>query len=154
MESQNRESGGGKRRAEAGFTLVEALTAIVILSFGLMAITNLMVVAASSNSVANQATAAADLAARRLETLKQLRWNDPALAAGGDVATCAAYCETTDIPGVGRVETRWQIVRIDNRTRFIRVRAEGQGALSGARSRAEFTTYRTCTTPQLGCPTT
>src|SRR5204863_2278147 len=42
------------RGSEAGFTLVEALVAIVILVFGLIAVTNLMLVAASSNSVANQ----------------------------------------------------------------------------------------------------
>lgn len=43
---------------EAGFTLVEALLAVVVLIFGLMAVTNLMLVAASSNSVANQGTPA------------------------------------------------------------------------------------------------
>ncbi len=36
--------------AEAGFTLIEALVAIVVLVFGLMAVTNLMIVAASSNT--------------------------------------------------------------------------------------------------------
>jgi Tfp pilus assembly protein PilV len=39
---------------EAGFTLVEALFAMVILIFGLLAVTNLLIVGASSNSVANQ----------------------------------------------------------------------------------------------------
>jgi type II secretory pathway pseudopilin PulG len=141
------------RRGEAGFTLVEALTAIVILSFGLMAVTNLLVVAASSNSVANQSTAAADMAARAMESLKLLPWNDPLLAVGGDVDSCVAnYCRTDDIPGVGRIETRWEILVSDVRTRFIRVRSEGRGVLSGPRSRAEFTTFRACTMPQLGCP--
>jgi type II secretory pathway pseudopilin PulG len=141
------------RRGEAGFTLVEALTAIVILSFGLMAVTNLMVVAASSNSVANQSTAAADMAARALESLKVRPWNDALLAPGGGLGSCVNnYCEVTDIPGVGRVETRWQIESVDAQTRFIRVRAEGRGVLSGPRSRAEFTTFRSCTTPQNGCP--
>lgn len=141
------------RRREAGFTLVEALTAIVILSFGLMAVTNLMVVAASSNSVANQSTAAADMAARTMESLKLRPWNDAALAVGGDLTSClASYCQTDDIPGVGRIETRWEIQAVDVRTRFIRVRAEGRGVLSGPRSRAEFTTFRSCTMPQIGCP--
>ena len=52
------------RRTEAGFTLIEALVAIIILSFGLIAVTNLMLVAASSNTVANQGTAAAAIATR------------------------------------------------------------------------------------------
>lgn len=141
------------RRGEQGFTLVEALTAIVILSFGLMAVTNLLVVAASSNSVANQSTAAADMAARTMESLKLRPWNDALLAPGGGVASCVTnYCQLDDIPGVGRIETRWQIESVDVRTRFIRVRSEGRGALSGPRSRAEFTTFRSCTMPQIGCP--
>lgn len=151
MHERDRKS---TRRGEAGFTLVEALTAIVILSFGLMAVTNLLVVAASSNSVANQSTAAADMAARQMESLKVLPWNDPQiLNAGGGLASCVpSYCRTDDIPGVGRIETRWEILVSDVRTRFIRVRSEGRGVLSGPRSRAEFTTFRACTMPQLGCP--
>jgi prepilin-type N-terminal cleavage/methylation domain-containing protein len=141
------------RSRQAGFTLVEALTAIVILSFGLMAVTNLMVVAASSNSVANQSTAAADMAARAMESLKLRPWNDALLAAGGGLTSCVTnYCQIDDIPGVGRIETRWEIQAVDVRTRFIRVRSEGRGVLAGARSRAEFTTFRSCTMPQIGCP--
>ena len=60
------------RRTDSGFTLVEALIAIVILVFGLMAVTNLFLVAGNSNQVANQSTAAAALAARRLESLKTI----------------------------------------------------------------------------------
>ena len=41
------------RSRESGFTLVETLVAIVVLVFGLMAVTNLMLVAATSNTVAN-----------------------------------------------------------------------------------------------------
>jgi prepilin-type N-terminal cleavage/methylation domain-containing protein len=150
MSERNRRTA---RRGEQGFTLVEALTAIVILSFGLMAVTNLLVVAASSNSVANQSTAAADMAARTMESLKLRPWNDALLAPGGGLGSCiTSYCQTDDIPGVGRIETRWQISTVDVRTRFIRVRSEGRGALSGPRSRAEFTTFRSCTMPQLGCP--
>jgi hypothetical protein len=33
------------------------------------------------------------------------------------------------------------------------VRSEGTGALSAARSRAEFTTFRACTNAEGGCPT-
>src|SRR5512135_3547346 len=60
---------------EAGFTLVEALVAIVVLVFGLMAVTNLMLVAASSNSVANQGTAAVASAIRAMDMIKAESWN-------------------------------------------------------------------------------
>src|SRR5262249_53016841 len=70
----------------SGFTLVEALVAIVILVFGLIAIANLMIVASSSNSVARQATGAATIASLQLEQLKALPFNNAGLATGGDVA--------------------------------------------------------------------
>jgi hypothetical protein len=72
----------------------------------------------------------------------------------GDVALDVAdeHC-TDDIPGVGSVHVHWWVENTaDTRLRHIRVRAEGLGALSGARSRAEFTTFRACTNLEGGCP--
>jgi type II secretory pathway pseudopilin PulG len=139
--------------SQAGFTLVEALVAIVILVFGLIAVTNLMLVAASSNSVANQSTAAATIAAQRLEELKAEPFDS--LAAGGDLdSDVGGFNQDDDVPGVGRIHTRWAVVAIagDNQVYFVAVRSEGTGALSVRRSRAEFTTFRSCTNIALGCP--
>jgi type II secretory pathway pseudopilin PulG len=141
------------RSSEAGFTLVEALVAIVILVFGLIAVTNLLVVAASSNSVANQATAAATVAAQRLELLKAQPFTS--LAVGGDLdSDVANFNQDDDVSGVGRIHTRWTVVSIagDAQVYFVAVRSEGTGALSVRRSRAEFTTFRSCTNVALGCP--
>lgn len=141
------------RSSEAGFTLVEALVAIVILVFGLIAVTNLMLVAASSNSVANQATAAATIAAQRLEQLKAQPFTS--LTAGGDLdSDVTNFNQDDNVPGVGRIHTRWAVVAIaaDAQVYFIHVRSEGTGALSVGRSRAEFTTFRSCTNVALGCP--
>jgi len=161
-------------RGEAGFTLVEALCAIVILAFGLMAVANLMVVAATSNSVANQGTAATTLATQQMERLKNIPFTDENtnvlnanLQPGGDLETDQPgyFIDPAnpvpgepqiDVQGVGRMRVRWQISAVDARTLFIVVRSEGTGALSGARSRAEFTVFRTCTDqappPGLNCP--
>jgi type II secretory pathway pseudopilin PulG len=141
------------RSSEAGFTLVEALVAIVILVFGLIAVTNLLVVAASSNSVANQATAATTVAAQRLELLKAQPFTS--LAVGGDLdSDVANFNQDDDVSGVGRIHTRWTVVSIagDAQVYFVAVRSEGTGALSVRRSRAEFTTFRSCTNVALGCP--
>jgi Tfp pilus assembly protein PilV len=141
------------RSSEAGFTLVEALVAIVILVFGLIAVTNLLVVAASSNSVANQATGAATVAAQRLELLKAQPFTS--LAVGGDLdSDVANFNQDDDVPGVGRIHTRWTVVSIagDAQVYFMAVRSEGTGVLSVRRSRAEFTTFRSCTNVALGCP--
>lgn len=133
------------RRGEGGFTLVEALIAIVVLVFGLIAVTNLLLVASTSTTVANASSAATDVAAGIVEELKGQAFDDADLVAGN-------YNRDTNVPGVGLVQSTWTITDLDARTKFIRVRAEGFGALTRARSRAEFTTIRSCTTPELGCP--
>jgi prepilin-type N-terminal cleavage/methylation domain-containing protein len=130
-------------RSQAGFTLVEALIAMVVLSFGLIAVTNLMLVAATSNSVANQSSAATSIASQQLELLKACKFTDPQLTAGGDLVNDAAnFFTDTDVPGVGQIHTRWQITNVDGTTKYIVVRSEGTGALAGPRSRAQFTTLR------------
>jgi type IV pilus modification protein PilV len=142
----------GQPRAEQGFTLIEVLIAIVVLVFGLIAITNLFLVAGSSNTVANQATAASDTAAQILENLKAQPWNSAQLNATTGTFPAATPQRTDQLVGVGTINSWWSITNVDTRTKFIRVRSEGQGVLARGRSRAEFTTYRTCTTPVLGCP--
>jgi len=159
------------RRPEAGFTLVETLVAIVVLVFGLMAVTNLLLVAASSNSAANQSSAATSSATQVMDMLKSTNWNN--LVAGGDVTTdiptgVPAVCNTLTTPppagvyncddmvqGVGRIHTRWAITAVPGTNRLfqIAVRSEGTGPLAVARSRADFTTYRACTNSSDGsCP--
>jgi prepilin-type N-terminal cleavage/methylation domain-containing protein len=147
------------RRADAGFTLVEVLIAIVVLVFGLIAVTNLFLVAGSSNTVANQSTAAADVAGQILENLRAQPWNSGQLNTGIDGSTAGSltadspgYFRSDQIPGVGTIASRWTVLNVDVRTKFIRVRSEGTGVLSRGRSRAEFTTFRACTVPISGCP--
>jgi type II secretory pathway pseudopilin PulG len=159
----------GRPAGEAGFTLVEALVAIVVLVFGLLAVTNLMVVAASSNSVANQGTAAVTSATHAMDLLKSTSFTDvvpgglawEAQPAGGKDCSDPTlvwsdwHCDD-QIPGVGRIHTHWWITgTADPRLLYIRVRSEGTGVLAGARSRAEFTTFRACTNSDPatgGCP--
>lgn len=148
-------------RGEAGFTLVEALCAIVILAFGLIAVANLLLVASTSNTTANLSTAATTLAVQQLEVLKAVPFNDPGglLVAGGDLESDQGGYFTdppAEIPGVGQIRVRWSIVDVDPQTKFITVRAESTALLIGARSRAEFTVFRSCTdatpAPGLNCP--
>jgi type II secretory pathway pseudopilin PulG len=156
------------RGSESGFTLVEALVAVIVLVFGLMAVTNLMLVAASSNTVANQGTAAVNTAVRVMDMVKSntyasftsvgTTWETtpgggPSCADPVAMVIGAGHC-TDNIPGVGSVHAHWWLQRdaVDARLYFVRVRAEGLGALAGARSRAEFTTFRSCTNLDGGCP--
>jgi len=130
---------------------VEALVAIVVLAVGLIAIANLMVVAGTSNSVANTSTAAATMASRHLERLTAIPYDQ--LVIDGDLENNDPCCFIEEeVPGVGTIRTRWRIDGPENQTRFITVRSEGTGPLTRARSRAEFTIFRSCTSVPLGCP--
>ena len=166
---------------ERGFTLIEALIAMVVIAIGLMAITNLFVVGAASNTVGNHTTNTTTIATETLERLRNIPFavgNPPVpqLIVGGDInaePTCddntpptslltdcvrpGNYQMFKDVPGVGRVNTTWEIARIDGQTYFIRVRSESTAALARRRARAEFTTIRSCTGvstpgPAATCP--
>lgn len=145
------------RPGEAGFTLAEVLITIIILVFGLIAVTNLMILGAASNTVANAGTAAATAAKEALEDLKARSFTT--LAAGGSLdVTCPAgpfeapFARCQDVPGVGRIATAWLVTQIEPQVLYIHVRSEAVGGIGGARTRAEFTTFRSCTAAAGGCP--
>jgi type II secretory pathway pseudopilin PulG len=150
---------GAPRTDEDGFTLVEALVAIIVLVFGLMAVTNLMLVAASSNSVANQGTAAVTSATRVMDLIKTTSFttlptggtafdpNDGGLECSDPTLTVGDFHCSDTVPGVGVIHTHWWITANPTTARLLHVRvvSEGTGALAAARSRADFTTFRACT---------
>jgi Tfp pilus assembly protein PilV len=151
---------------EAGFTLIEALIAIIVLVFGLIAITNLFVVATASNQIGNLTTAAAVRSSETLEKLKSIPFT--ALAPGGSLTADAGTANTTpevlvggaltyhcqeNVTGVGLVRSRWLVSATNaagNDVYFITVRSEVDGPFGRQLSRAEYSTFRTCTT--RGCP--
>lgn len=147
------------RSGEAGFTLVEALVAMVVLVFGIIAVANLMIFAASANSVGNASTVATAMASRELERLKGLPFTHASLEAGGDLDGTdfpSAYSIEETVAGVGTVRTRWEIEEVGPvvpgpQGLFIRVRSEVIGPLVRGRSRADFTTFRSCTSATVGC---
>ena len=155
-----------QRRADSGFTLVEVLTAIVILVFGLIAVTNLLVVAGSSSTVANMGTTAAALGTEQMEVLKALPFPagfaGPTLTPGGDLNNNLAgfYRDSAidprlNVPGGGNITVRWQVTQVQNQLMHIRVRAEADYGIARGRTRVDFTTFRACTAPvadlTLGC---
>lgn len=145
-----------ERPGEAGFTLIEALTAMVILLFGIAAVANLMVIAGSSNTAANHGTAATTIATQQMELLKAAPFNTlvpggsitgdvgPPGACGGAPVTATYQCDA-QVAGVGLVHVRWEIAALPAapNTRFVQMVAESVSPLVRRRTRAWFTTFRT-----------
>jgi prepilin-type N-terminal cleavage/methylation domain-containing protein len=172
MRSQVEVSMKPRRANESGFTLIEALIAIVVLAVGLIAVTNLLVVGAASNTIGNHTTNTTNIASMTLERLRNIPFQQLTMSPAGtiDLPLDSSTCSDTvpppvpdcvrpgnfqlvkQVPGVGQVHTTWEIVPIDGQTIFIRVRAESTAALARRRARAEFTTIRSCTSQLLGCP--
>ena len=177
MSATGTQSSKRPRTDESGFTLIEALVAMVVLAVGLVAVANLIVVGATSNTIGNHSTNTTTIATETMERLRNIPFATSASPAppvpqltvspaGAIDATPTCDDNVTanncvrpgnfqafkDVPGVGRVNTTWEIVQIDGQTMFFRVRSESTAVLARRRARAEFTTIRSCTATTLGCP--
>jgi prepilin-type N-terminal cleavage/methylation domain-containing protein len=114
-----------------GFSLIEVMIAIVILTVGLLSLAQMMVVATSANALAGRMTASAALAKQQLELLKAVPFYtnpsnpsigtmSPLLAEGGRLdANDAGYFQFYDNdgqpvnPGAPALYVvRWQITRV------------------------------------------
>src|SRR3990170_4490396 len=84
------------KESQEGFSLIEVMIAIVILTVGLLSLAQMMVVATNANALAGRMTASAALAKQQLELLKAAPFYtnpanpsipaiNPLLAAGGDL---------------------------------------------------------------------
>lgn len=77
----------GLGRCEKGFTLLEVLVAVSILTVGLLAVASMQGSASRNNVYAGSRTVAATWASDQMEDLLSLSWNDPLLSdADGDGA--------------------------------------------------------------------
>jgi len=71
----------------SGFTLIEILASLVILSISLLAMAGLMVTTTKNTSFGGRMTEAATFAQDRLEEFKAMRWQDIPLVPGSDLKT-------------------------------------------------------------------
>jgi len=152
---------GRERSSEGGFTLVEALIAMVILMVGLAAVANMMIMAGTSNTAANLSSGATASATEAMETLKAQPFANlapgtgfasPFGSPGPGLSVNTAYRYAGGMSGVGKVDTRWEVSTPANlsNVRFIEVRSQMLGRLGSGLSLTRFTTFRTCT-EATGC---
>jgi prepilin-type N-terminal cleavage/methylation domain-containing protein len=91
------------RPAASGFTLIEVLVSIAVLSIGLMGVAMLIGTTLATGTKAKFMNIANVLASEKLDDLNKLSSNDPNLVPGGSLAggsTCAAgdiYCDQVTV---------------------------------------------------------
>jgi prepilin-type N-terminal cleavage/methylation domain-containing protein len=86
-------------KTEAGFTLIEVLIAMAIISFGLLSLASMQVVAVQVNSNGNRLTQGTTLVQDKIEELMALPFTDPKLSDTTAVGTCQTHTEPTPPPG-------------------------------------------------------
>jgi prepilin-type N-terminal cleavage/methylation domain-containing protein len=144
-------NGHGAAPTDAGFTLVEVLVAIVVLVFGLIAVTNLLLVGASNNTAANLSTSSTAAAAQQMEVLKATSFADLVTLTGPSPGTATGN-QLVRTMGSAPIQVNWRVERQSSQLMFIQVEAQGSGPLVAARSRAVLTSFRSCTAETAGCP--
>jgi type II secretory pathway pseudopilin PulG len=137
--------GAVRRGAERGFTLIETLIAMIVLIVGLVAVSHLILMATSSNAIANRTTVATSLASLQMERLMTTPFNsltEGGAVEGGDPGASGDYALVEEVGGsAGVYFTRWAITDMGDGLVCIRVRTQARGAFSDL-TRAELTTFR------------
>lgn len=151
------------QRNDDGFSLIEVMVAIVILTVGLLSLAQMMVLATNSNTLSGRMTSCSALAKEQLERLKSAPFytnpaaliRNPILAAGGDInATVGGYsqfydAQGTQAAGADMYEVRWQIADVPTALPLamvsIQVRCLANQGLDqfSIIGEARFTTFRT-----------
>jgi len=86
------------RSAESGFSMIEMLIAIVVVTFGLVSIVAISAYVSRANSVSATLNVLASAAQDQVDRLRTARWTptltDPMLTVGGSVPTVAGVTES------------------------------------------------------------
>ena len=156
---ENKHSGG-----DQGFTLIEVMIAMLILTVGLLSLAHMMVLSTHANMLSGRMTSCSAIAKQQLEQLKAAPFytepitatRHPFLVAGGDLdARIGGYSQFYDSDGlvtaVGNAlfELRWQIADVLSPLPFEMVRiqvrclpAAGMQDQFAIIGEALFTTFR------------
>ena len=112
---------------EEGFTLLEVIIAISILTVGLLAVASMQIMAISGNSTAYRLTEATNRTQVKLEQLLGLPYNAPDLSEGEHRESAYVTWHVEDINSVNNaklitVEISWQDRGVEKTTRLICIR--------------------------------
>lgn len=111
-------AGGQPFNVQQGFSLLEVMTALVILTVGLMGIAAMQDIAISRNADASELSVATNLAAEMTERIQYSRKN-VASYNGIDVSAASATCPATPIMVNGDC-TQWRTRLVASKLPFVR----------------------------------
>ena len=92
-----------KERREKGFTLLEVVIAIAILTFGILAVASMQASSMVGNSVANRLTEGTSWAGNKMEELLTIPDTDAQLSSG-------THGPETMMSGVSRYDVNWEVI--------------------------------------------
>jgi type IV pilus modification protein PilV len=111
-----------RRCSQGGFTLIEVLVAMALLSFGLLAIASMQVVAIQVNASAQRLNRGTTLVQDKIEELLALPFTHASLNDATPVDSCTEYTEANPEPGYA---LRWCVdTSADGNSKNIRVQAD------------------------------
>ena len=116
-----------RKGREAGFTLLEVIVAISILTFGILAVASMQSAAIRGNQLGYRLTEGSTLAQDRLEFLLSKSYNDPLLNTGnnkadpdpGGTGLPTGYTLTYDVADVAGISAKLITVRVSLQERGI-----------------------------------
>jgi prepilin-type N-terminal cleavage/methylation domain-containing protein len=116
-----------QKRREAGFTLLEVIVAISILTFGILAVASMQSAAIRGNQLGYRLTEGSTLAQDRLEFLLTKPYNDALLTIGNDKADPdpggtglpTGYQLTYDVTDVAGINAKLITVRVSLQERGV-----------------------------------
>jgi len=132
-------SSNRRRPSAAGFTLLEVLFALLLISIGVLAAAPMFLFAMRGNTVGADFGVVGAVAVQQLEELRAVEYDS--LVAGGNLdVNETGYCDTSDPDYV----VRWQIVEnvspVDTKT--IQLRSIALREVVGQRKEVTITTLR------------
>ena len=99
---------------ERGFTLIEVLIAMVIMTIALVAMAELMAITLRIQMLGRNETAAVRLVQSKIDQLVAVSFGDASVAVGGSLTSNVTNYSDTETPGYTR---RWQIAAMAGETR-------------------------------------
>ena len=131
------------RRTSSGFSMVEVLVGMALVSFIALSTAPLVVLGARVGTISREVGLQLTSGEAQMETLRTLAFSDPGLIAGGSITTSVAGYSIDDIDGDGKRFMRWKIEDISAHMKRIQVLSAAHASEYGPPREVFLEAYRT-----------